>query len=78
MIKLKSIIELFTIVWKSKQKKYLVLATTTNLEIARITEFKDFETANKRALELMRSGDVRQVRVVLELTYLEVKKDIKK
>lgn len=78
MIRLKSIIELFTIVWKSKQKKYLVLATTTNLEIARITEFNDFETANKRALELMRSGDVRQVRVVLELTYLEVKKDIKK
>ena len=78
MIKLKSIIELFTIVWKSKQKKYLVLATTTNLEIARITEFTDFESSNKRALELMRSGDVSRARVVLELTYLEVKKDIKK
>lgn len=78
MKKLKNLIELFTIVWKSKQKKYLVLATTTNLEIARISEFKDFETANKKALELMRSGDVSRARVVLELTYMEVKKDIKK
>lgn len=78
MIKLRSIIELFSIVWKSKQKKYLVLATTTNLEIARITEFKDFNTANKHALELIRMGDVRCARVVMELSYLEVKKEIKK
>lgn len=78
MIKLRNIIELFTIVWKSKQKKYLVLATTTNLEIARITEFKDFNSANKHALELIRMGDVRCARVVMELSYLEVKKEIKK
>lgn len=78
MIKLRNLIELFTIVWRSKQKNYLVLASTTNLEIARITTFKDFDSANKRMPELMRTGDVIKARIVLEISYMEVKKEIKK
>ena len=78
MIKLKNIIELIHLVWTSKQKRYLVLATTTNLEIARITVFDDFKAANKRGLELMRSGDVTKVRIVLEITSMDLKSELKK
>ena len=78
MIRLRNILELITIVWRSKRKTYLLLASTTNLEIARITEFATYEAASKKQLELMRTGDVIASRIVIEITFMKVKKDMRK
>lgn len=78
MIKLKNIIEIIQLVWRSKKKKYLVLSSTTNPNIASVIEFDDFKEAYKRAIDLIRSGDTLSVRIVLEITSMTSKCEIKK
>lgn len=78
MIKLKNILEIIQLVWRSKRKRYLVLTSTTNPTITKLIEFDDFKEASKKAIELIRSGDVTKVRIVLEITALELKSEIKK
>lgn len=72
MIRLKSIIELFTIVWKSKTKTYLVI--TLNY----VYEFDTFQHANKKAIELIKQGEVNKVRIALELSVMKSIVEIKK
>ena len=78
MVKLKNIIEVIQLVWRSKKKKYLVLYSTTNSVIANVIECDDFKEAYKRAIDLIRSGDTLSVRIVLEITSMTSKCEIKK
>ena len=78
MIKLRSIIEIIQLVWKSKKKRYLVLTSTTNMQTAKVIEFNDFKEASKHGIELIRNGEVTKVRIVLEITMFELKSEIKK
>lgn len=78
MIKLKNVIEVIQLVWRSKKKKYLVLYSTTNSVIANVIECDDFKEAYKRAIDLIRSGDTLSVRIVLEITSMDSKCEIKK
>jgi len=78
MIKLKNIIEVIQLVWRSKKKKYLVLYSTTNSVIANVIECDDFKEAYKRAIDMIRSGDTLNVRIVLEITSMNIKCEIKK
>lgn len=78
MIKLKNVIEVIQLVWKSKKKKYLVLYSTTSSVIANVIECDDFKEAYKRAIDLIRSGDTLSVRIVLEITSMASKCEIKK
>lgn len=78
MIKLKNIIEIIQLVWRSKRKVYLLLTNTTNPAISHTTEFSEFKEATKKGLELMRSGDITKARIVLVITTMELKSEIKK
>lgn len=72
MIKLRSIIELFTIVWKSKQKNYLVIT------LSQVYEFETFALANKKAIDLIKNGEVNKVRIAIEISVMKSIVEIKK
>jgi hypothetical protein len=78
MIKLKNILEIIQLIRRSKQKSYILLTSTTNPAKADLKEYADFKEANKKAIELMRSGDTTTIRVVLVITTMELKSEIKK
>ena len=72
MIRLRNILELITIVWKSKQKCYLLITSKgTN-------EFNTFVEAKRKGIELLRAGEVDRVRIALEITSIKSMVEIKK
>jgi len=72
MIRLRNILELITIVWKSKQKCYLLITSKGT------TEFLTFVDAKRKGIELLRAGEVDRVRIALEITSIKSMVEIKK
>jgi hypothetical protein len=72
MIKLRNLIDLLSLVWKSKEKIYLLIHDKG------IIEHKDFKTAKAKGIELMRHGDTLQFRIALELSFVKSIIEVKK
>jgi len=72
MIKLRNIIELLTLVWKSKEKIYLLIHDKG------IIEFKELKAAKSKGIELMRHGDTLKFRIALELSIVKSIIEVKK
>ena len=72
MIRLKNIIELIQLIWKSKEKNYILIYDSGMLN------FKEYAEAKKKGIELLRLGDSQQYRIALELSFVDLKVTVKK
>ena len=80
MIRIRSILEVFMIAWRSKAKRYLVLVQTTSTEDTnKLIIFDDYQSAKKEQIRIMRDGDnIDTVRIAMELSVMELKCEAKK
>lgn len=72
MIKLKNIIEIIQLIYKSKQKKYLVISANG------LIECETYEDAKKKGVNMIKLGVVNSVRIAIEITSTESIVEIKK
>lgn len=72
MIRLKNIIELIQLVWRSKEKNYILIYDKSTLD------FKDYASAKKKGIELLRTGETQAYRIALELSFVDLKVTVQK
>ena len=72
MIRLKNIIELFRLLWKSKSKSFLLISDSG------VAEFPDYLSAKKKGLEMIKNRDVDVFRIALELSIVEFQMEVKR
>ena len=76
MKRLKNLLELFIFGWKLRDKKYLILTSTTNESEAQIFEAEDVKGAYRKAVNLVRDGKIQKIRIVVLVGYMDLLQEI--